>query len=243
MTSAWDEFQLARRPDRPAPRDYVSKIFPERFELHGDRAGADDPAVLAALARRLVIVALDRARPTAAGFRKATRAINLAGRLRLPILAIVDTPGADPSFESEYSGLASAIAHTFEALLTVDVPVVSIITGEGGSGGALALACGDVIGIQEHAVFSVIAPESAAEILHRDASRAAEVAETLKPTAHDLLSLGLADEVISEPRPAAHADAEEAATILERWLRNALSTVRADPAHRRTRYSRQGLRH
>lgn len=240
--NAWERYALTRHPDRPSPRRYVEAICSEAMELRGDRAGRDDPAVFTCVARiddlPAVVAALDRASPSAAGYRKARRAIELAGRLRLPLVTFVDTPGADPSFASEYSGLAGEIARTFEAILTVDTPVISLITGEGGSGGALALACGDLIAVMENAVFAVIAPEGAAEILHRDPARAPEVAEVLRPTARDLLRLGLADAVIPEPRPA-HQDAAGTARVLAEWLSPALRRARADPASRAGRYSRR----
>lgn len=239
--TAWDEYQLARHPGRPSPRYYVEAICKDSFELHGDRTGSDDPAVLICLAsfedRPIAIAAFDRKSPTAGGFRKAIRLIELAGRLRIPIVTLIDTPGADPSFESEYSGLASAIASTFEAMLQVETPVVSIVTGEGGSGGALSLAVADVVAIQQHAVFSVIAPEGAAEILYRDPSRAGEVAEHLRPTSGDLLELGLADAVIAEPAGGAHTDPAGAASGLGSWLSTALAGLEAGPARRRDRFA------
>lgn len=240
--SAWAEYRLARHPNRPSPRYYVETTCGDFFELHGDRAGNDDPAVLACIGRfkdrPIVVAAFDRKAPTAAGFRKAIRGIELAGRLHLPLVTIVDTPGADPRFESEYSGLAAAIARTFEALLSVESPVISIITGEGGSGGALALACGDVVAIQEHAVFSVIAPEGAAEILHRDTSRAAEVADQLRPTAAALVALGLADLIIPEPQGGAHLDPRSAALGISRWLGEVLPDAVASPGGRAARFGK-----
>lgn len=239
--SAWDSYSLARHPERPSPRFYVETLFEDSFETHGDRTGSDDPAVLTCVARfaerAIVVAALDRKSPTASGFRKATRAIELAGRLHLPLVTMIDTPGADPRAASEYAGLAAAIARTFEAILTVQTRVVAIVTGEGGSGGALALACGDVIGIQENAVFSVIAPEGAAEILYRDRGRAAEVAEKLRPTAGDLVGLGLADSLIPEPDGGAHRDPAGAAASIAAWLAESLDSPRADPGGRSSRFA------
>jgi acetyl-CoA carboxylase carboxyl transferase beta subunit len=238
--SAWSEFELARRPDRPPPSFYISKLFDPVFELHGDRAGADDRGVAAGIARferrKVAFAALDRASPTAAGFRKARRLIEMAGRLGLRVVTFVDTPGADPSFESEYAGLASAIASTFEAMLSAPVPTIAAVTGEGGSGGALALACADVVGIQEHAVFSVIAPEGAAEILYRSTERAAEVAEDLRPTSWNLRDLGLADDIIAEPGEGAHSDSDAAAAFLRNWLSRAIDTAGGDLEARAARY-------
>jgi acetyl-CoA carboxylase carboxyl transferase subunit beta len=236
---AWDEFALARHPDRPSPRTYLSLISDSSIELHGDRAGADDPAVCLALARigdaPAVVVAFDRSRPNASGFRKARRGIELAGRWRLPLLTLIDTPGADPSFESEYGGLAREIALTFEAMLQCPTRVACIVTGEGGSGGALVLACGDAVAIQEHAVFSVIAPEGAAAILYRDPSRAPEVAETLRPTSASLITLGLADAILPEPSPAAHIDPQAAAAAIKTWAVRALT---GPPGNSQTRARR-----
>jgi acetyl-CoA carboxylase carboxyl transferase subunit beta len=239
--SAWEAYWLTRHADRPSPSVYLRNTLDHLVELKGDRAGGDDPAVFCAVARvgdiPVVIAALDRASPTASGFRKCRRAIELAGKLRFPMLTIVDTPGANPLPESEYSGLASEIAKTFRDLLSVDVPVVCAITGEGGSGGALALACGDIIGIQKNAVFSVISPEGASSILHRDPSRAEEISTTLKPTAHDLVRFGYADDIIGEPEGGAHVDPKEASARLYWWIREALERAEADPKARSARYS------
>lgn len=235
----WQQFELARHPNRPPPRFYIEHLVEEPFELHGDKLGSDDPGTIAMLGvfadRPVVLVAFDRRRPTAAGFRKASRAIRLASRIGLTVVTLIDTPGADPTFGSEYAGLASAIAETFAASLEAEVPMISAVVGEGGSGGALTLTCGDVVGIQRHAVFSVIAPEGAAEILYRDASRAREMASMLKPTSLDLLELGLADEIIPEPEPGAHADPEASANMLKDWLTTRIDT-RANIKNRRRRF-------
>ena len=239
---AWAEFQLARQADRPPPHFYILQLSQELIELHGDRMGSDDPAVYAALGqvdgRAVMFVALDRKRPTAAGFRKATRAIDMASRLGIPIITFVDTPGADPAHDSEYSGLANAIANTFRALLDAPVPVLSIVTGEGGSGGALAFACGDVIAIQQHAVFSVIAPEGAASILKVPESEIAEVAKDLRPTSKDLFELGIADAVIEEPEAESHGDPTALASSLTEWVRQTLPLVKADVEARAARFER-----
>ena len=238
--AAWDEFTLARHPERPAPSQLIARIFSLTYQLHGDRAGGKDLGVWTGLARLdetpVVIAALDQARPTAAGFRQARRAIELSGRLRLPLVTFIDTPGADPSFASEYGGLAGEIARTFEAILSVKTPVISVVTGEGGSGGALALACGDAAAMLQHAVFSVISPEGAAAIWRRDASKAKEVADELKPSALHLLKMGLVDQVIEEPGEGAHADPQGAARALGDWLRWAVHNTRADTNLRAARF-------
>ena len=202
----WTEVQRARAAERPRARAFLAACD-VAVELRGDRAGSDDPTIRVALARlagrRVVVVAMDReageGRQTPGGYRKAWRGLDLAERLGVPLVTLIDTPGADASAASEAGGIAHHIAATFARLLELATPVVSLVIGEGGSGGALALAVGDRLLIQEHAVFSVIAPEGAAAILHRDAGRAAEVTELLDPTAGRLLELGIADAVVAEP--------------------------------------------
>ena len=203
----WTEVERARAADRartPALLD-APDVLTVVDELRGDRGGDDDPSVRVALAalagRPVVVVGMDpgAGRLLPGGYRKAWRGLDLAARLHVPVVTLVDTPGADASAASEAGGIAHHIAATFRRLLTVPTPVVSLVVGEGGSGGALALAVGDRLLIQEHAMFSVIAPEGAAAILHRDASRAADVAALLDPTATRLRELGIADEVVPEP--------------------------------------------
>jgi acyl-CoA carboxylase subunit beta len=203
---AWAEVQRARADERPKAGSYLERTE-VAVELRGDRAGTDDPSVRVVLARiagrPAVIVGQDRdgdgGRTTAAGYRKAWRGAHLAHRLGVPLVTLIDTPGADASAGAEAGGVAHHIARSFTEVLTVSSPVVSLVIGEGGSGGALCLAVGDRLLIQEHAIFSVIGPEGAAAILHRDDSRAPEVAEQLRLTAEDLRELGIADEVVPEP--------------------------------------------
>jgi acetyl-CoA carboxylase carboxyl transferase subunit beta len=199
--SAWGQVQLARAANRPSGIDWAALLCSSWTELRGL-----DPTVRAGLAtldgQRLVVVAQDRhaggGRPTPAGYRLAQRAIALAGRIGLPLLTLIDTPGADPGPEAEADGVAAEIARTFAAMDALPTSSVAVCVGEGGSGGALALAAADRLLIQRHAVFSVIAPEGAAAILERDATRAPEVAERLKLTAPDLLDLGIVDAVVGE---------------------------------------------
>jgi acetyl-CoA carboxylase carboxyl transferase alpha subunit/acetyl-CoA carboxylase carboxyl transferase beta subunit len=203
---AWTEVQRARAAARPRTAAYLTALD-VAGELHGDRAGSDDPTIRVVLARwggaPVVVVGMDRsadeARVTPGGYRKAWRGFELADRIGVPVVTLIDTPGAAASAASEAGGIAHHIARTFTELLRVRVPVVALVIGEGGSGGALALAVGDRLLIQEHAVFSVIAPEGAAAILYRDAERAPEVAALLKPTSRELLDLDIADEVVPEP--------------------------------------------
>lgn len=200
-TSAWGEVQRARDPHRPTGIDVAAVLTESWTELANV-----DPTVRAALAmisgRQAVVIAHDRhhgtGRPSPAGFRLAQRAIALAGRLGCPIVTLIDTPGAEPGSEAELDGITKAIAETFLAMAEVDVPTVGVCVGEGGSGGALAFGMTDHLLVQEHAVFSVIGPEGAASILHRDASRAAEVAEHLALTSRALLRLGIVDAVVPD---------------------------------------------
>ena len=201
---AWDAVQRARSTERLSGRALVDAVAERFTELRGDRAGGDDPAVIAGLARLegrpVVVLALDPQRsPNASGFRKALRCLEVARRLDLPVVTFVDTRGADPSAPSEAAGVAGAIARLFEGMLAVPVPTLAVVTGEGGSGGALAFATSDRIVAFEDSIFSVIGPEGAAQILWKDASKAPEAARALKLTAADLQRLGIADHV--EPGP------------------------------------------
>lgn len=201
---SWSAVEAARSMDRPTGPRLLRDMSDSVVELHGDRSGADDPAVATAIARvqgrRAVVLALDRHHaPRPAAYRQACRCIDIAARLRLPLVTIVDTPGADPSEESESQGIAWWIARLFEAMLDAPVPTLCVVTGEGGSGGALAFATADVLVAFEDSFFSVIAPESAATILWRDETRAREAAGLLKLTAHDLVRLGIADALVAPP--------------------------------------------
>lgn len=197
---AWDLYRSIRAEGRPGPRELIESTSDAVFELHGDRMGSDDPSVTIGLAKvsgqPYCFATVGRGRPGASGFRKARRAIDLAGRLGLPLVTVIDTPGAEPNHSSEYSGLAGEIARTFEAMILCPSRTVCLVSGEGGSGGALALAAADALLMDEESVFSVIAPEGAAAILYRDPSRAQEVAEVLRPTPADLSALGIADGVV-----------------------------------------------
>ncbi len=248
---AWDAVERARRPDRPSARDLLADVFDEHLEMRGDRAGEDDPAAVTAVARlgqrQVVVVGMDRrgradapgrqpGRLTAAGYRKLRRALTLAGRWHLPVVAMIDTPGADPSPSSERAGLAAAIAETFIAMLSVETPTVAVVTGEGGSGGALAIGCADRLLMQDDAVFEVIAPEGAGAILHRDATRAEEVAPRLRPTAADVRRQGIADRVLPGPTT---FDPNTAVTALRAELAATLADLDADGdrlARRRERF-------
>jgi acetyl-CoA carboxylase carboxyl transferase subunit alpha len=223
----WQKTQVARHPQRPKALDYIGGLISDFTPLAGDRALADDAAVVGGLGRfrgRSVMVLgtekgsdtesrvahnFGMARPE--GYRKALRLIEMAGRFRLPLLTFVDTSGAFPGIDAEARGQAEAIARSIEACLEAPVPVVATVIGEGGSGGAIALAAGDRVLMLEHAVYSVISPEGCASILWRDAAQAPAAAEALRLTADDLLRLKLVDQSVAEPLGGAHRD--PAATI------------------------------
>lgn len=239
----WESLQEVRSPGWPRGPALARAMSESFFELRGDRAGADDPACVAALATvegaPALVLALDHSlSPGPAAYRKAIRCVRVASRLGLPVVTLVDTRGADPSERSEAGGIAWAIAELFETMLSAPVPVVSVLSGEGGSGGALAFACGDVLLAYEGAVFEVIAPELASEILWRDGSRAADAARLLKIGARDLERLGICDAVLAgrpDPRSLATAVAYHLARAGEDPLAGA-----APGAARRERW-RQGL--
>src|SRR3954463_5074313 len=222
----WQKTAVARHPDRPKTLDYIGALITDFTPLAGDRAFADDAAVLGGLGRfrgrSVVVLGTEKgsdtdsrvahnfgmARPE--GYRKARRLIELAGRFGLPVLTFVDTAGAFPGIEAESRGQAEAIARSIEACLETPVPFVATIIGEGGSGGAIALAAADRVLMLEHSIYSVISPEGCASILWRDAAQAPAAAEALKLTAEDLRRLNLVDAVVPEPMGGAHRDPEAA---------------------------------
>ncbi len=220
----WQKAQVARHPERPKCLDYVAGLIEEWTPLAGDRAFADDAAVIGGLGRfrgrPVAVLGTEKGRDTDTrvkhnfgmakpeGYRKARRIMELAGRFELPILSFVDTSGAFPGIEAEARGQAEAIARSIEAGLAAPVPFVATIIGEGGSGGAIALATADRVLMLEHAIYSVISPEGCASILWRDASLAPQAAEALRLTAEDLKRLALIDQVVTEPLGGAHRDPE-----------------------------------
>jgi acetyl-CoA carboxylase carboxyl transferase subunit alpha len=225
--SPWQKVQLARHPERPHGRDYVAGLITEFTPLAGDRAFAEDRAIIGGLGRfrgrAVVVLAHEKGADTEArvkhnfgmakpeGYRKAIRLMHLAQRFALPVLSFVDTAGAYPGIEAEERGQAEAIARSIEACLQIEVPMVATVIGEGGSGGAIAIAAGNKVLMLEHAVYSVISPEGCASILWRSAGNAQDAAEALKLTAQDLLKLGIIDQIVTEPLGGAHRD--KAATI------------------------------
>ena len=227
---AWQITQLARHPQRPHALDYISRVFSNFQELSGDRMYRDDPAVVGGLARiggkGVMVIGHQKGRntkekvrrnfgmPSPEGYRKAIRLMEMAGRFGLPVVTLVDTSGAFPGVEAEERGQAEAIARSTEACLALPVPMVAAIVGEGGSGGAVALASAERVLMMEHAVYSVISPEGCASILWRTAEKAPDAAEAMKVTAQDLKGLGVIDRIVPEPVGGAHRDPVVAATSL-----------------------------
>ena len=237
----WQKTQVARHPDRPKAQDYIDTLITEFTPLAGDRAFADDAAVLGGMGRfqgRPVMVLgtekgidtesrvkhnFGMARPE--GYRKARRLVELAGRFQLPVLTFVDTSGAFPGIEAEARGQAEAIARSIEAFLEAPIPIVATIVGEGGSGGAIALAGGDRILMLEYAIYSVASPEACASILWRDAAQASVAAEALRLTADDLLRLKLIDQIVPEPLGGAQRDKPAALQSVSHAIQEALASL------------------
>ncbi len=254
---AWERIELSRHPERPYSLDLVARCLEDFTELHGDRQGGDDPAIVIGLARLgprpVAVVANQKGRSLEErgrrnfgmahpeGYRKAQRLFRLAGRLRLPVLSFIDIPGAYPGVAAEERGQAWAIAQTIEAQLTLPTPYVAVIVGEGGSGGALATLLADRVLVMEHAFLTVASPETAAAILFRDAGRKRQAAAALRLEAANLVEWGIADEVVPEPPGGAHRDWDGAATLLRPRLVHHLDELVAagvDAARRRERYRR-----
>jgi acetyl-CoA carboxylase carboxyl transferase subunit alpha len=246
----WRSVELARHQDRPYTLDYVERILDDFFELHGDRARADDPAIVAGLGklegRTVVLVGHQKGRDLKErthrnfgmaypeGYRKAMRAMALADRHGFPLLTLVDTPGAYPGVAAEQHGQGGAIARSQAAMARLSVPTVACVIGEGGSGGAIAIAVADRVLMQENAIYSVISPEGCAAILWRDAGEARKAAAAFKPDAAHCLALGVVDAIVAEPEGGAHTDADEAARLLKAGLLEALAEVEGlDPLERR----------
>ena len=235
---AWQRTLLARHAQRPYMMDYVRLLFEDFHELHGDRAYGDDTAMVAGFARYhgspVALVGQQKGRDTKQrvaqnfgqakpeGYRKALRVMRLAAKFGRPVLTFIDTPGAYPGIDAEERGQAEAIARNLREMARLPVPIVVTITGEGGSGGALAIAVGDRVNMLENSVYSVISPEGCASILWRDASKAEVAAEALKITPRDLKQLGIIDEIVPEPDGGAHLDHDAAASLLDRVLDRSL---------------------
>lgn len=241
----WQKTQIARHPDRPHFNDYVQGLFTEYTTLAGDRAFADDHAIQVGMGRfegrSVVVIGHEKGDDTTSrlkhnfgmarpeGYRKAVRAMGLADRFNLPIVTLVDTAGAYPGIGAEERGQAEAIARSTECCLNVKVPTISVIIGEGGSGGAIALATANKVFMLEHAIYSVISPEGAASILWRDSARASDAAAALKVTAEDLTELKVVDGVIGEPLGGAHRDPAHAVAKVRDQLRMSFAGIEATP--------------
>ena len=254
--TAWQKTLVARHPNRPYTLDYVNALFTEWTEIHGDRRFAEDPALVCGFAlykdRPVAVMGHQKGRdtkqkiyrnfgmPKPEGYRKAMRVMELAAKFRRPIFTFVDTPGAYPGLDAEERGQAEAIAWNLREMARLETPVIVTVTGEGGSGGALAIAVGDRVNMLEHSVYSVISPEGCASILWRDSGRASEAAAAMRITATDLLGLELIDEIVPEPPGGAHSDHEALFKSLDAVLERQLLELLAVDARllRASRYDK-----
>jgi acetyl-CoA carboxylase carboxyl transferase subunit alpha len=243
--SPWDKVQLARHPQRPHTLDYVRALFEDFVELHGDRRFGDDPAIVGGPARldgrTVMVIGHQKGKdtrenmrrnfgmPRPEGYRKALRLFQHAEKFGMPLVCFIDTPGADPSMESEERGQAEAIAENIYVMAALKIPIVAAVIGEGGSGGALALGVADRLLMLEHTTYSVASPEATAAILWRDSAKAPEAARAMRITAHDLLAFGIADDIVPEPDGGAHDNPEAATRELGAALQRELDAVCAVP--------------
>ena len=242
----WERTELARHPNRPYPLDYIERVFPDFSEIHGDRAFRDDAAMVCGMARfrgrEVLVQGTQKGRdtkqrlyrnfgqPNPEGYRKAMRAMKFAEKWRRPIISLIDVVGAYPGLGAEERGQAEAIAHNLREMARLAVPFIAVITGEGGSGGALAIAVADRVLMLENSIYSVISPEGCASIMWRDASKKSIAAQALRITAKDIQELGICDEVIPEPPGGAHHDYDEAANHLADALEKHLAELEKLPA-------------
>jgi acetyl-CoA carboxylase carboxyl transferase subunit alpha len=240
--TAWEKTELARHPQRPHSLDYIERIFTDWSEIHGDRSYGDDPAIVAGMARfhgeDVMVLGTEKGRdtkqkvyrnfglPNPEGYRKALRIMKLAEKFSRPIFTLIDVTGANPGLGAEERGQAEAIARNLREMARLRVPILTVITGEGGSGGALALAIADRVLMMENAVYSVISPEGCASIMWRDATKKELAADALRITASDLSQLGCIDGVVPEPEGGAHKDHEAAAALLDTALQQNLSELK-----------------
>jgi len=242
---AWHKAEVARHPQRPYTLDYVERIFTDWSEIHGDRGFADDPAMVCGMARfhgeEVMVVGQQKGRdtkqklyrnfgmPNPEGYRKALRLMRLAEKFGRPIFTLVDTPGAYPGLGAEERGQAEAIARNLREMARLEVPIITAITGEGGSGGALAIAVGNRVLMMENAIYSVISPEGCASIMWRDASKRELAAQAMRITAEDLKQLGCIDDIVPEPAGGAHTDHARAAELLDAALQRHFAELKAQP--------------
>lgn len=243
--TAWQTVQVARNPKRPQTLDIIPALFTGFTEVHGDRRFGDDPAIVAGMARfdglACAVIGHQKGHdtkersyrnfgmPKPEGYRKALRIMKMAEKFRFPVITFIDTPGAYPGMDAEERGQAEAIAFNLREMASLETPIIATVTGEGGSGGALALGVADRVNIMKFGIYSVISPEGCAAILYKDAKRAEEAAEALKLTAKDLLSLGLVDRIIDEPDGGAHSDHPRTFESIRDVLRDELSELAAVP--------------
>ena len=236
--SAWQTVQVARHPRRPLARDYIERIVKDFVELHGDRTFADDRAICCGMGRiaaeKVAIIAQHKGRDTnekiecnfgcahPEGYRKALRVMKLAEKFSLPVVTLIDTPGAYPGVESEERGVAKAIATNLREMSRLRTPIVCAVIGEGGSGGALGIGVGDRMAMMEHSYYSVISPEGCAAILWKTGEKAPEAAEAMKLTSRHLMDMDVIDEIVPEPLGGAHRNEAEAAANIERYIIRAL---------------------
>lgn len=258
--SAFERVQLARHADRPHTIDFISRLFKDFVEIHGDRRFADDPAVICGFATfhevPVVVVGQQKGRdtkqrqfrnfgmPKPEGYRKALRSMQLAEKFGRPILTFIDTPGAYPGIDAEERGQAEAIAFNLREMAKLRVPIIVTIIGEGGSGGALAIGLGDQVLMLENAIYSVISPEGCAAILWKDAGKAEQAAASLRLTADDLFRNGVVDAVVKEPSEGAHTDHDMAAELLDASLKERflqlIANWQSQAAHRYEKLQRFG---
>jgi acetyl-CoA carboxylase carboxyl transferase subunit alpha len=238
---AWQRVQLARHPKRPHTLDYIDRLITDFQEIHGDRLFADDPAVVCGMGffegKPVMVVGEQKGRdtkeklhrnfgmPKPEGYRKAIRVMQIAAKFGRPVITFLDTPGAYPGIDAEERGQAEAIARNLREMARLAAPVIAICIGEGGSGGALALGVGNQVFMLENAVYSVISPESCAAIIWRDSAKAELAAAALRLTAEDLLNLGLVDGIIPEPPGGAQENADQAAELMRKKLRDSLEEL------------------
>lgn len=257
----WQIVQIARHPDRPHAVSYINHVFDDFTEIHGDRNFRDDPSIITGFAylegRKVAIIAEEKGRdtkdklyrnfgmPHPEGYRKAMRLMDIADRFGIPIISLVDTPGAFPGIGAEERGQFQAIAESIRKMLKIKVPFIATVIGEGGSGGALAIAVGDRVLAMEYSIYSVISPEGCASILWKDAKKASEAAEALKLTAKDLKEFGIIDDIIPEPLGGAHKDPVVAMNNFKSYVLSHLNEVeKMDPdtrlKKRREKYANMG---
>jgi acetyl-CoA carboxylase carboxyl transferase subunit alpha len=243
--SAWERTELARHPMRPHFLDYVERIFTGFSEIHGDRGFGDDPAIITGMARfngrEVVVLGTQKGRetkqriyrnfgqPNPEGYRKALRVMRFAEKWQRPVITLIDVPGAYPGLGAEERGQAEAIAHNLREMARLKVPFIAAITGEGGSGGALAIAVADRVLMMENSVYSVISPEGCASIMWRDSSKREIAAQAMRITAKDNLEMGFCDEIIPEPAGGAHHDYDDAAASLSAALQKNLAELEKKP--------------